>query len=149
MTLQSIASSHRKTMFDRAVAVGVVGDVCRALHGGDAAVNPRGVLPYCDQIVTLLLQNLQYEKNHFLREIRHCRDFHGELAVDLVDKAAFARTAPAELRAADEASDPHQYHVNRLEHELRHARRPVLEAHAQRRQHLRCIWAGVRYSPGF
>ena len=67
----------------------------------------------------LLLQNLQYEKNHFLREIRHCRDFHGELAVDLVDKAAFARTAPAELRAADEASDPHQYHVNRLEHELR------------------------------
>ena len=67
----------------------------------------------------LLLQNLQYEKNHFLREIRHCRDFHGELAVDLVDKAAFARTAPAELRAADEANDPHQYHVNRLEHELR------------------------------
>lgn len=29
-----------------------------------------------------------------------------------------------------------------LEHELRHARRPVLEAHAKRRQHLRCIWAG-------
>ena len=67
----------------------------------------------------LLLQNLQYEKNHFLREIRHARDFHGELAVDMVDKAAFAATAPAELRGADEASDPHQYHLNRLEHELR------------------------------
>ena len=35
-----------------------------------------------------------------------------------------------------------------LEHELRHARRPVLEAHTQRRQHLQCIWAGRSVSMG-
>ena len=34
-----------------AVAIGVVGDICRALEGN--------VLPYCDEIVGLLLRNLQ------------------------------------------------------------------------------------------
>ena len=34
-----------------AVAIGVVGDICRALEAK--------VLPYCDEIVKLLLQNLQ------------------------------------------------------------------------------------------
>ena len=33
-----------------AVAIGVIGDVCRALEAK--------VLPYCDEIVNLLLQNV-------------------------------------------------------------------------------------------
>ena len=27
-------------------------------------------------VADLRLQNLQYEKNHLVRQIRHCRDFH-------------------------------------------------------------------------
>lgn len=39
-----------------AVAVGVVGDLCRALEGR--------ILPYCDELITLLMQNLQASAHH-------------------------------------------------------------------------------------
>lgn len=42
-----IASSHQLCQ----TAVGIMGDVCRALGVG--------IVPYCNQIMTLLLQNLQ------------------------------------------------------------------------------------------
>ena len=40
-------------------------------------------------VADLRLQNLQYEKNHLVRQIRHCRDFHfDESTVQLLDAAA-------------------------------------------------------------
>ena len=71
-------------------------------------------------VADLLLQNLQYEKNHLVRQIRHCRDFHfDEATVHLVDEATFERSARAELRTADQKAAPHDYQVNRMTHELR------------------------------
>ena len=36
-------------------------------------------------VADLRLQNLQYEKNHLVRQIRHCRDFHfDEATVQMV-----------------------------------------------------------------
>jgi THO complex subunit 5 len=69
----------------------------------------------------LKLQNLQYEKNHFLREITHLRDFRPDAGpkISLIDEAAFALQAPAELLSVSKAEDPHQFHLNRLQLELR------------------------------
>ena len=65
-------------------------------------------------VADLRLQNLQYEKNHLVRQIRHCRDFHfDEATVQLVDEATFAKTAPAALRTPDQ---PHEHQVNRMRH---------------------------------
>ena len=68
-------------------------------------------------VADLRLQNLQYEKNHLVRQIRHCRDFHFDesTVTGLVDEATFARTAPAELCVPEQ---PHQHQVNRMSHEL-------------------------------
>ena len=42
-------------------------------------------------VADLRLQNLQYEKNHLVRQIRHCRDFHfDESTVQLLDAAALS-----------------------------------------------------------
>lgn len=70
-------------------------------------------------VADLRLQNLQYEKNHLVRQIRHCRDFHfDEASVQLVDEATFERSASSELRAGDRHAAPHDYQVNRMTHEL-------------------------------
>jgi hypothetical protein len=69
----------------------------------------------------LKLQNLQYEKNHFLREITHLRDFRLDTGpkITLIDEAAFAREAPPELLRVSKSEDAHQFHLNRLQLELR------------------------------
>ena len=69
----------------------------------------------------LKLQNLQYEKNHFLRQITHLRDFHPDAGpkIEMLNEEEFAKQAPPELLAVSKADDPHQYHLNRLELELR------------------------------
>lgn len=42
-------------------------------------------------VADLRLQNLQYEKNHLVRQIRHCRDFHfDESTVQLLDAATLS-----------------------------------------------------------
>jgi len=68
----------------------------------------------------LKLQNLQYEKNHFLREITHLRDFVTDAGpkIELIDEAAFAQQAPPELLRVTKAANAHQFHLNRLELEL-------------------------------
>ncbi|EOD38356.1 hypothetical protein EMIHUDRAFT_224763, partial [Emiliania huxleyi CCMP1516] len=69
----------------------------------------------------LKLQNLQYEKNHFLREITHLRDFRQDAGprIELLPESEFAAAAPEELRGTSKAADPHQFHLNRLELERR------------------------------
>ena len=70
-------------------------------------------------VEALRLQNLQYEKNHLVRQIKHCRDFTAdETPIALVDEATFAASAPAELRAADKDAAPHEYLMGRMNFEL-------------------------------
>lgn len=64
----------------------------------------------------LKLQNLQYQKNHFLREIRHCRLFRSEeRQIELIPVTEFLTSAPAELKAVTQEEDAHKFHLNRLE----------------------------------
>ncbi|KAL1529448.1 hypothetical protein AB1Y20_000395 [Prymnesium parvum] len=67
-------------------------------------------------VADITLQNLQYQKNHFLREIRHCRAFRSdERSIDLLPIEQFAAVAPARLASVSHEDDPHQFHLNRLE----------------------------------
>jgi len=80
----------------------------------------------------LKLQNLQYEKNHFLREIRQCRDFKSaDRDIELVGEEDFAIHAPAELRAIAREDDAHQFYLNRLEFELQQ-RKALCDSKQQR-----------------
>ena len=69
-------------------------------------------------VADLKLQNLQYEKNYFLREIRLARDLPPEKPIDLLSREAFEAAAPPELKGRREQDDPHAYHLARLELEL-------------------------------
>lgn len=63
----------------------------------------------------LKLQNLQYEKNHFLREIRHCRSFSSnEQHIELISVDQFLVVAPASMLSVTREKDAHQFHLNRL-----------------------------------
>lgn len=72
----------------------------------------------------LQLENLEYEKAHYQKEIRTCREFTSEYSdaqIGLVDETEFVRRAPAELRVSssdDPAVAAHQRMVNRLHFEL-------------------------------
>lgn len=69
-------------------------------------------------VADLKLQNLQYEKNYFLREIRLARDLPPEKPIDLLSREAFEAAAPPEIKGRREQDDPHAYHLARLELEL-------------------------------
>ena len=72
----------------------------------------------------LKLQNLQYEKNHFLREIRHCRSFKSdERHIELMPVDEFLKHAPAAFAGVSQDADPHQFHLNRLELEQKQRQR--------------------------
>lgn len=69
----------------------------------------------------LQLQNLQYERGHYAKEIKTCRDFRSAFAdsdVALVPEEEFLRRAPPELVAAADAPDGHSRMLNRLAFEL-------------------------------
>jgi hypothetical protein len=74
----------------------------------------------------LQLQNLQYEKSHYAKEIKTCRDFRSAFSdsdVGLVAEEEFLRRAPPELNpaaavASDDAHAAHQRMLNRLAFEL-------------------------------
>jgi len=69
----------------------------------------------------LQLQNILYEKNHFLKEIKQCRDFtFTEKDHNLIPLEFFMNNAPAELTST---SDPHQLMVNRLNYEIQERKR--------------------------
>lgn len=64
----------------------------------------------------LKLQNLQYEKNCVLREIRLLRDYPPDKPIDLLGKEEFVRLAPP--GTVTEEQDGHEFHVARLQLEL-------------------------------
>ena len=70
----------------------------------------------------LQLQNLQYEKCHYAKEIQTCLDFRSAVSdsdVGLISEEEFLRCAPPEFNpAGGSAADPHACMLNRLAHEL-------------------------------
>ena len=96
----------------------------RELYEGLEAARTRTAAAKAGLETTLLqLENLEYEKAHYLKEIRTCREFTSEFSdqeIGLVDLDEFLRRAPPELTAAPE--DPqlagHQRMLSRLHLEL-------------------------------
>eukprot|EP00656_Telonema_subtile_P022967 TRINITY_DN2425_c0_g1_i5.p1 TRINITY_DN2425_c0_g1~~TRINITY_DN2425_c0_g1_i5.p1 ORF type:complete len:554 (-),score=185.66 TRINITY_DN2425_c0_g1_i5:45-1706(-) len=71
----------------------------------------------------LLLYNLNYEKNHFAKQIRSCHDFRGSYStIELASVDDFKQNAPAELSGVD-AGDAHKLMLNRLAYELQERKR--------------------------
>lgn len=72
-----------------------------------------------DQI-TLQLHNLLYEKNHYVKAIKTCKDFRSKYPdIDLVPEETFFQSAPQELQS-DPAlrDDSHKLMIQRLKFEL-------------------------------
>ncbi|KAG8072530.1 hypothetical protein GUJ93_ZPchr0006g45285 [Zizania palustris] len=69
---------------------------------------------------TLLLHNLLYEKNHYVKAIRTCLDFQTKYpGIELVPEEEFHRAAPADIRDKTLASDSsHDLMLKRLNFEL-------------------------------
>ena len=65
-------------------------------------------------VADLRLQNLQYEKNPLVRQIRHCRDFHfDEATVQLLDAAAlFPLISPLYLAYISPIPPPYLPHIS-------------------------------------
>lgn len=88
-----------------------VQDAIATLKGRSASANQEV------DAADLKLQNLQYEKNYFLREIRHARDYPPDKPIEMLPKADFLRNDAATGLAA-EADDAHAFHLARLQLEL-------------------------------
>lgn len=70
--------------------------------------------------ITLQLHNLLYEKNHYVKAIKTCKDFRSKYSdIDLVSEEAFFQDSPQELQS-DPAlrDDPHKLMIQRLKFEL-------------------------------
>eukprot|EP01124_Arcella_intermedia_P017558 TRINITY_DN24326_c0_g1_i1.p1 TRINITY_DN24326_c0_g1~~TRINITY_DN24326_c0_g1_i1.p1 ORF type:complete len:637 (-),score=160.53 TRINITY_DN24326_c0_g1_i1:55-1797(-) len=68
--------------------------------------------------LNLDLLNLQYEKNHYLREIKSCKSFPSVIeTIGLISQEEFFETAGKDSLSPD--SDPHQIMLKRLEYELK------------------------------
>ena len=68
----------------------------------------------------LQLQNLLYEKNLLLNEIKSCDNFKTPEydKIELVSTAIFDKNAPKKLTKIKESKNPHEYLMNRLAYEL-------------------------------
>lgn len=69
---------------------------------------------------TLQLHNLMYEKNHYLKAIKACKDFKSKYPdIELVPEEEFFRDAPEELKGDPLLKeDPHKRMLHRLNFEL-------------------------------
>ncbi|XP_057853680.1 THO complex subunit 5A isoform X3 [Cryptomeria japonica] len=69
---------------------------------------------------TLQLHNLMYEKNHYQKAIKACKDFKSKYPdIDLVSEEEFFRNAPEELKGDPLLKDdPHKRMLQRLNFEL-------------------------------
>lgn len=69
---------------------------------------------------TLQLHNLMYEKNHYLKAIKACKDFRSKHQdIELVPEEEFFRSAPEDIKGKVLASDgAHDLMLKRLNFEL-------------------------------
>lgn len=70
--------------------------------------------------MTLQLHNLMYEKKHYAKAIRACKDFKTKYAdIELVSEEEFLRDAPLEIRSSVFSADSmHDLMLKRLNYEL-------------------------------
>ena len=108
----------RIALSDSSLAVLELREVNRTIQDSVATLKGRARAPPNQEVdkKDLKLQALQYEKNYFLREIRHARDYPPDRPIDMLSKEAFVKAAPAGVAA--EADDPHAFHLARLQLEL-------------------------------
>ncbi|CAM8945710.1 unnamed protein product [Rhodiola kirilowii] len=69
---------------------------------------------------TLQLHNLMYEKNHYVKAIKACKDFKSKYPdIELVSEEEFLKDAPEEIKGATISDDPsHNVMLKRLNYEL-------------------------------
>ena len=69
---------------------------------------------------TLQLHNLMYEKSHYLKAIKACKDFKSKYPdIELVPEEEFSRDAPEDIKASNLSDDSsHNLMLKRLNYEL-------------------------------
>lgn len=69
---------------------------------------------------TLQLHNLMYEKSHYVKAIKACKDFRSKYPdIDLVSEEEFFRDAPEEIKGKTLSNDSaHNLMMQRLQFEL-------------------------------
>lgn len=69
---------------------------------------------------TLQLHNLMYEKNHYVKAIKACKDFKSKYPdIELVPEEEFFRDAPQQIKNSVQSSDSaHNLMLKRLNFEL-------------------------------
>lgn len=74
-------------------------------------------------LTTLQLHNLMYEKNHYVKAIKACKDFKTKYPdIELVPEEEFFRDAPEEIKSPVLSSDSaHNLMLKRLNYELSQA----------------------------
>ncbi|KAL0325587.1 UNVERIFIED_CONTAM: THO complex subunitB [Sesamum calycinum] len=71
-------------------------------------------------LTTLQLHNLMYEKNHYVKAIKACKDFKTKYPdIELVPEEEFLRDAPADIKSSALSTDSaHDLMLKRLNYEL-------------------------------
>lgn len=71
-------------------------------------------------MTTLLLHNLMYEKNHYVKAIKTCKDFKTKYpGIELVPEEEFFKDAPEEIKSPALSTDSsHDLMLKRLNYEL-------------------------------
>ncbi|KAL0314857.1 UNVERIFIED_CONTAM: THO complex subunitB [Sesamum angustifolium] len=71
-------------------------------------------------LTTLQLHNLMYEKNHYVKAIKACKDFKTKYPdIELVPEEEFLRDAPADIKGSTLSTDSaHDMMLKRLNYEL-------------------------------
>ncbi|KAJ0984521.1 hypothetical protein J5N97_002877 [Dioscorea zingiberensis] len=89
---------------------------------------------------TLQLHNLMYEKNHYLKAIKACKDFRSKHQdIDLVPEEEFFRSAPEDIKGKVLASDgAHDLMLKRLNYEL-FQRKELCKLHEKLEQQKRSL----------
>ncbi|KAJ6795350.1 THO complex subunit 5B [Iris pallida] len=89
---------------------------------------------------TLQLHNLMYEKNHYMKAIKACKDFRSKYPdIDLVPEAEFFNSAPEEVKGGVLANDAaHDLMLKRLNFEL-HQRKELCKLHEKLEERKRTL----------
>lgn len=89
---------------------------------------------------TLQLHNLMYEKGHYVKAIKACKDFRSKYPdIDLVPEEEFHRDAPEKIKGSKLSNDiSHDLMLKRLNYEL-HQRKELCKLHEKLEQHKKSL----------
>ncbi|KAI4375037.1 hypothetical protein MLD38_012955 [Melastoma candidum] len=83
---------------------------------------------------TLQLHNFMYEKNHYVKAIKACRDFKSKYPdIELVPEEEFLHDAPQEIKGSTASDDAHKLMIKRLNFEL-YQRKELCKLHEELEQ---------------